>query len=391
MTPAEQMIGFLSCALSGQTPDKAACTLTEEEGERLFRLSSAHDMAHLVGEVLLQNGLLPDGSCRAAFENQGILAVYRFEKMRRQCENISAAFRKGEIEHIFLKGAVIRRYYPEMWMRTSCDIDVLVKEESVRHAADLLKEKYGYTEKGGCFHDVSLYSPDGVHLELHFSLLEDAPKMDAVLARAWSYAHEEEPGTYSFAFTPAFFLFHQVAHAAHHFLRGGCGVRPVADLFLLQNKMPYDASDFSALTAEAGLSRFAEEMFALGRMWFAAGERDAVLSAMEDFLLSGGVYGSTENQSAVGQAEKKGKAGFVLSRLFLPYEQMQRRYPRLRGRKFLLPFYEVKRWCELLFNPMTRRRGTAEWRATVGTTREKGEKTVALLTALELGEGGKGE
>ncbi|MBO4954226.1 MAG: nucleotidyltransferase family protein, partial [Clostridia bacterium] len=33
------------------------------------------------------------------------------------------------IDFMPLKGAVIRQYYPEPWMRTSCDIDIHVKKD----------------------------------------------------------------------------------------------------------------------------------------------------------------------------------------------------------------------------------------------------------------------
>ena len=64
------------------------------------------------------------------------------------------------------KGAVFCKYYPEEWMRTSCDIDVLVRRDGLDGAVAWLTKRYGYVEKERATHDVSLYSMTGIHVEL---------------------------------------------------------------------------------------------------------------------------------------------------------------------------------------------------------------------------------
>ena len=39
---------------------------------------------------------------------------------------------------------------------------------------------------------------------------------------------------------------------------------------------------------------------------------------------------------------------YALSRIFIPYNKLIYRYPQLENRKYLLPYYEVKRWLDLL-------------------------------------------
>ena len=57
------------------------------------------------------------------------MALYRYEQKKYVKEQIEKVLDRENIEHIFLKGATLCNYYPEPWMRTSCDIDVLVKRE----------------------------------------------------------------------------------------------------------------------------------------------------------------------------------------------------------------------------------------------------------------------
>ena len=52
------------------------------------------------------------------------------------CVECCNALEKAQIPFVPLKGSVIRKYYPEAWMRTSSDIDVLVHKEDVEKTTD---------------------------------------------------------------------------------------------------------------------------------------------------------------------------------------------------------------------------------------------------------------
>ena len=86
----------------------------------LFKISKRHDLAHLIGDALDRNGLLPDGSeARKRFLQERNMAVYRYEQQQYELEQICAVLEDAKIPFIPLKGSVIRQYYPEPWMRTS--------------------------------------------------------------------------------------------------------------------------------------------------------------------------------------------------------------------------------------------------------------------------------
>lgn len=58
-------------------------------------------------------------------------------------------------------------------MRTSCDIDVLVREIDSEKAKSVLVDEYGYVYRGKGSHDISLFSPTNTHIELHYDFIED--------------------------------------------------------------------------------------------------------------------------------------------------------------------------------------------------------------------------
>ena len=70
---------------------------------------------------------------------------------------------------------------------------------------------------------------------------------------------------------------------------------------------------------------------------------------MEEFILFAGVYGTVKNNIAIKQGKLGGKKGYLFARIWLPYDELKYQYSNLQKHKFLLPYYEVCRWCRLFF------------------------------------------
>lgn len=346
------MMGLIAYEVCGKNIDKSQYTLTDEEFAKLYKLAKFHDLAHLVGDALIKNNLIGDGEIKSKFQKQIMLAVYRYEKINYELGRLRKVLNEEKIPFIPLKGSVLRRYYPEPWMRTSCDIDILVHEEAVDRAAQTIVEKLGYTYEEKQYHDISLLSDGGVHFELHHSIKENIANIDALLSECWDYAAPSDD--YEYRFTNEFFLFHQIAHASYHFLHGGCGVRPILDWHLLQRKLPYNSTVLDAMFEKSEIKKFFDAAEALSEIWFGDGEYTDATRRMEDYLLRGGVYGSTQSSMAVGQQKEKGRLGYIINRIWLPYELLCITYPGLKGRKYLQPFYEIKRWLRI-FDPEARK------------------------------------
>lgn len=104
--------------------------------------------------------------------NKCLKDYYLFAHKDYALETIKSCFEKHDIEYILLKGSVLRDLYPDKWMRTSCDIDVLIKEEKLERAVSALEQETDFRYIKRLYHDVSL-STYNVHLELHFSIKEN--------------------------------------------------------------------------------------------------------------------------------------------------------------------------------------------------------------------------
>ena len=177
--------------------------INSEAKKTIYDLSHSHDMAHVVGYALDADGLLSEGEkIDSDFKKQTYLAVYRYKKFEHELSQIGKLFDEEGIDYVVLKGSVLRKYYDTPWMRTSCDIDILCKEDDVLRATTALCERLSYTkDDNNNYHDVSLRSSGGVHLELHFNILENSENIDKVLKDVWSYSVLKTGGEHSYELT----------------------------------------------------------------------------------------------------------------------------------------------------------------------------------------------
>lgn len=331
--------------------EKISISFNDEELSGLYSLSMAHDIAHITGAALKENSMLKDGEIKDAFERAVFTAVYRNGKLSYELSNIKKCFNEKRIPFIPLKGAVLMNCYPEPWMRTSSDIDVLVREEDLKIAADALKELFGCDYKPRGSHDIQFISQNNVHVELHYRLFKENEAANAEKPFSRIFDSALRVGTTSECLlTEEMFYYYHIAHMAKHIMNGGCGIRPFLDLWILDRRGGYDEEKEKALLEEGGLLRFSESAKKLSRVWFEGKEHDEVTKALEEYIVSGGVYGNMENKVLARQTEKGGgKVRYALSRIWLPYETMRYHYPTLDGKKALLPLYEVIRWLKLIF------------------------------------------
>lgn len=337
---------LIAVAVDGWELD-GGVSLSENEEKQLYSLSAAHDLAHLVAYALDKNNItVASEQISEKFKNQQMLSILRYERQRYEIEEISLLFNSLKIPFILLKGAVIRTMYPEPWMRTGCDIDILVNESDLTAARDALLEKMGYSVDALGNHDISFTSQSGVRIELHFSLLDNRNE-DRFLKNVWKYAKQKEAGSFEYLLPLEAFYYYHIYHMAKHFMDGGCGIKPFLDLWMMKktglslNEIGSDA------LRRGGLYRFAVGVQSLSRVWFESGSHTELTEKMEAYILGGGVYGSRLNKHLTEKKKRRSKLLYNLSRVWLSPSEMKLRYPKLEKHVWLLPFYQVKRWCSV--------------------------------------------
>lgn len=354
--------------------------------KKLYNTAKSHDVAHIVANALEKKGVFDNGEISGKFRKKKLVAMYRTEQIVYDFGNICSCLEKNQIDFIPLKGAVIRDLYPQKWMRTSCDIDILVKKEDSEKASDILCKTLSFKRKDGkTLHDFQLLSPTGVLLELHYTLIEDdcLPKTAPCLENVWDDAVLTEGYKHKYELSKELFMMYNTAHMAKHVLHGGCGIKSFVDLYILEKKLSFDTDKFNELLEKSSMLKFHNGAKKLCRVWFENEQHDETSRQLEKYVLEGGVYGTASNGAAMSAGKGVSKTKSLMNNIFLSYEAMCVVYPNLKERKMLYPFYQVKRWFRI-FNKDKRKKISDLTSIRNNVSQEKQSSAKKLIDDLEL-------
>lgn len=315
----------------------------------IWTLAKQHDLLNLAALGLKKSNLIGENSQQ--LDAQIYKAAYRCEQQAYELNRLVSAFESAQIPFIPLKGSVLRNYYPESWMRTSCDVDVLIHITDVEKAKSLLVNSCGYEYKHTSSHDLSFYSSNKTHLELHYDLLEDERVNNSshFLKNVWEAANLSENSNFKYEMTDEMFYLYHIAHMAKHFMNGGCGIRPFIDLWILNHRVKFDSTKRSDLLEKSELSIFEKQVSLLSEIWFGNAEHTPISEKMEEYILTGGVYGCSDNRISVQQQKQGGRLKYAVSKIFIPYDVIKFYYPVLQKHRWLTPVMEVRRWGRIIF------------------------------------------
>ncbi len=322
----------------GMEIESTAMQISAQTCKKLLRFGTRQSIQPIIYHGLKRLSA-PEASLRE-FDQIRLTDTYNAIQHGEALKRICAALDEEGIQHILLKGAALRELYPRPDMRTSCDIDILVHEEELEKAVQTIEARTEFKLHKRTYHDISMLSPR-VHLELHFNIREHEENMDQLLGRAWEFSGPAGEGS-RYVFTPEYQIFHVVAHMCHHFLHGGIGIRPFMDLWLLRNQTEFEEKTVRRMCEECGILKFYAECCGLSQVWLERAEHTQTTALLEEFCLSGGVFGSQKFKNAARQRERRG-VKYVLSRVFPPEKQVKDYYKDPTGQEHILAYYYIKR------------------------------------------------
>ena len=323
----------------------------------LYTLSKLHDLAHLVGNALEKNGLLPKKSKEEElFLNERNVAFYRLASISYEYERLCSVLEKLQVNYLPLKGSVIRSLYPQGWLRTSADIDVLINQNDIQVVVDEVVNTLNYTYKTTDAYNAIVVSPSGINVELHFDLIAkcDSVPSNKILSAVWNNSTKLN-NSYCHIMSGEYFYYYHVAHMARHMFKGGCGVKPFIDLWLINKKYEFNKEKANALLEEGGLIKFENACYTLSKIWLENEEYTKETTMLKNFVIDGGVFGNSQNEVLINQGKKGGRFKYILSRIFMPIEEMQHRYNVLKKHKWLYPIFLVVRCFEVLIKGDSKR------------------------------------
>lgn len=140
-------------------------------------------------------------------------------------------FNLAQIKHLYIKGSVLSRLYPDEALRLRGDIDVVVCPKDYLTAQDLLKEK-GFVQVDVCEHHIE-YQYEHLTVELHQSLFERFDLFYTYFENVFEHAVHQE--NYLYELDHNFHYYYCLAHLNKH-LATGEGIRYILDFYYMYQK-----------------------------------------------------------------------------------------------------------------------------------------------------------
>ncbi len=263
---------------------------------------------------------------------------------------LSDALEAAGIEHMPLKGTLLKALYTYPEWRSMGDVDVLIHPADRERVTAILLAM-GAVEGVETDHEYHFISREGVHIELHKSLV---PTYDsdlyAYFGDGFTRARTADGWRHRRVMSPEDTYLYHVAHMAKHYRTGGVGVRYAIDLYVLRHAYALDERYLARELSRLHLSVFEDCTRRLSDVWFASGVQDEATQRMSRFLFSGGVYGDgmRSELSKVARLSGEGRLGKRRRRrqIFFPSYAVMRLRGHTGGR-WRLPLWWIERWWEL--------------------------------------------
>ena len=266
--------------------------------------------------------------------------------------------RSAGLHPIVVKGQLCSRLYPLKDHRISADDDLYISDAEFMACHEQLLAN-GLTsdtpvDELATADEVS-YTKEGspLYIELHRHLFDSAEDAHDELNHFFADLNPVETDGF-LAMPPHEHLLYLLLHAYKHFVRSGIGLRQFCDIGLWARayhgeidwqRLREQCESVHAATFAAAAFRIARDYlgidFDLPMPWDASIDVEPLLHDS----LCGGVYGSNDltrlHSSTVTlnavKASRTGEKSSVLSTVFPKREYLERRYPYLKKRPYLLP------------------------------------------------------
>lgn len=363
MTPTTTETQFLHIA-------KAAISGGDLPAEKvdwpaIFTLANQQKLLPILFETVRKMPAAEENVALFAVTKQQVIGQVLNQTVRSaEFSDLYHKLRSAGLHPIVVKGQLCSRLYPQTDHRISADDDLLIPDGEFMACHEQLLAN-GLTtdtpvDELATTDEVS-YTKNGspLYIELHRHLFDSAEDAHDELNHFFTDINPVEMDGF-LAMPPHEHLLYLILHAYKHFVRSGIGLRQFCDIGLWARayhveidwqRLHEQCESVHAATFAAAAFCIAREYlgidFDLPTPWDASIDAEPLLHD----TLCGGVYGSNDltrlHSSTVTlnavKASRTGEKSSVLRTVFPKREYLERRYPYLKKRPYLLPVAWVQR------------------------------------------------
>lgn len=355
-----QFLHIAKAAVSG-----GEVTAESVDWPAVFALAGQQKLLPILFETVRKMPVAEENVALFAVTKQQVIGQVLHQTVRASAfASLYQTLRAAGLYPVVVKGQLCSRLYPLRDHRISADDDLLIPDGEFLACHEQLLAN-GLTtdtpvDELPTADEVS-YTKDGspLYIELHRHLFDSAEDAHDELNHFFADLNPVEIDGF-LAMPPHEHLLYLLLHAYKHFVRSGIGLRQFCDIGLWARayhgeidwqRLHEQCESVHAATFAAAAFRIAREYLGIG-FDLPAPWSDAVdVEPLLHDSLCGGVYGSNDltrlHSSTVTlnavKASRTGEKSSVLSTVFPKREYLERRYPYLKKRPYLLPVAWVQR------------------------------------------------
>lgn len=359
-TTETQFLHIARAAISGSD-----LPIEKVDWPAIFTLANQQKLLPILFEAVRKMPAAEENAVLFAVTKQQVIGQVLNQTVRSaEFADLYRKLRKAGLRPIVVKGQLCSHLYPLKDHRISADDDLYISDvEFMACHEQLLANGLTTgtpTDELATADEVS-YTKNGspLYIELHRHLFDSAEDAHDELNHFFADLNPVETDGL-LAMPPHEHLLYLILHAYKHFVRSGIGARQFCDIGLWARayhaeidwqRLHEQCESVHAATFAAAAFRIARDYlgidFDLPTPWDASIDAEPLLHD----TLCGGVYGSNDltrlHSSTVTlnavKASRTGEKSSVLSTVFPKREYLERRYPYLKKRPYLLPVAWVQR------------------------------------------------
>lgn len=344
---------LIKSALTGQAypvPEGFTLELAQD-------LTRSHALVPLVYPGAINCGISTKTELMQKYQVQYFRHLVIGDRQLRAVEQICAAFERGGIDYMVLKGCNLKKLYPKPEMRPMGDADILIRLEQYKNIRPIM-QSLQYKPVKESSYDYVWQNAD-LYLELHKRLY--APTQSLLcryFGTGWDKAVQgsghrfdmSREDEYAYIFT----------HMAKHFRICGIGVRHLVDLYVYRRAYPnLDEKQIERIMKQLQMLEFYRNVRRTLEVWFEDRPGDAVTELITEYVFSSGSFGTMENKLYYEELTKAGKRskgvknskfGSFIDALFPSLSLMQASYNILFKHPVLYPLFWPVRWVDVLLH-----------------------------------------
>lgn len=303
--------------------------------QEILRLSNIHDVQGIVANQIkfLPQEYQPDKELKSIFSQLLGRTVQKSVMMDDVLCLMEDFFNSNKIDHLYVKGASIRGLYPDKELRTSGDIDVIVRDSEYERIVDVMKKAFSLQHY---HYDTSIFLVNEISIEVHRDADVYTDYFDDIFSLADKDGYRYSLGEYDT-------LFYVICHLLKHLKYQGAGIRMFLDIdVIIRSIHAFSLDKLMTIAKESGVYNSVLLLISLTKEWFNTPIDSALLIKIDDdtkglfykIVIDGGSFGFEVN--SLGQhylaenvsGEKIGAAARAkaLLRLVFPSAEYVRKY-----------------------------------------------------------------